>query len=90
MWLFFGIGAIVCGLANVYTAFQNKKAKGFRFLSLSLTALTVCALYADGASRVVREDWAGLTDIMPIMSKVLWFCVVLSILLNSLSLFKES
>lgn len=28
-------------------------------------------------------------DIMPAMSEILWVCVILSIVINSLSLFKE-
>ena len=56
MWLVFGIGAIIFAGFNVIWAFKNKNAKWFRFFSLSLTALTVCSFYADGAIRVVREN----------------------------------
>ena len=90
MWLIFGIGAIVFAFLNIIFAFKNKNASYYRFLSLSLTALTVCAFYSDGAGRVVKEDWAGLMDIMPTMNKALWVLVVLSILINSISLFKEN
>ena len=89
MWLIFGIGAIVFALLNVITAIKNKNAERYRFLSLSLTALTVCALYFDGASRVIKEDWGGLMDIMPTMSKALWVLVILSIAVNSVSIFKK-
>lgn len=68
--------------------FYDKNAKWFRFASLSLTALTLCGFYADGADIVVAEDWAGLMDIMPTMSKALWICTIISILINSISLFK--
>lgn len=90
MWLILGIGAIITAIFNVAWTIQNKESKWFRFASLSLTALTVCASYSDEAVRVVNEDWAGLMDIMPIMSKVLWVCVILSIIINSISLFKEN
>ncbi|MCI6277215.1 MAG: hypothetical protein MR639_10840 [Clostridium sp.] len=89
MWLVLGISSIVFAILNVIWAFQNKNAKWFRFLSISFTALTVCSFYADGAVRVAREDWGGLMDIMPTMSKALWVCVILSIAINSISLFKE-
>ncbi len=89
MWIFFGIGAIIFAVLNIVWTFQNKKAKWFRFLSLAFTALTLCAFYADGASRVAHEDWGGLMDIMPTMSTALWVCTVASILTNSISLFKE-
>ena len=69
--------------------FQNKNEKWFRFAALSFTALTVCSFYSDEAMRVLNEDWGGLMDIMPTMSKALWVCVRISILLNSVSLFRE-
>ena len=61
----------------------------FRFAALAFTALTLCAFYADGAGRVIAEDWGGLMDVMPAMNKALWVCTVMSILLNSVSLFKR-
>lgn len=89
MWFVLGISAIIFAILNIIWVFRNKNAKWFRFLSVSLTALTVCSFYADGAARVVKEDGGGLMDIMPAMSKILWVCVILSIVINSLSLFKE-
>lgn len=89
MWLIFGIGAIVFALLNVIAAIKNKNAERYRFLSLSLTALTVCEFYFDGASRVIKEDWGGLMDIMPTMSKALWVLVISSIAVNSVSIFKK-
>lgn len=68
---------------------NNKNAERYRFLSLSLTSLTVCAFYFDGASRVIKEDWSGLMDIMPTMSKALWVLVILSIAVNAVSIFKK-
>ena len=78
MWLIFGAVAIITALLNIVN-FKNK-ADIFRFLSLGFTSLTVCVFYADGAGRVIREDWAGLMDTMPTISKSLWLCVVLSII----------
>ncbi len=90
MWLFFGIGAILCAVMNGLRAHQNRNADWFRFASMALTALTVCAFYSDAAVRVVHEDWNGLVDILPTMGKFLWICVGVSILINSVSLFKKS
>lgn len=87
MWLIFGTCAIITALLNIMNF--KKRANIFRFLSLSFTSLTVCAFYADGAGRVVREDWSGLMDTMPTISKALWVCVALSILINSISLIKS-
>lgn len=87
MWLIFAAGAIFTALLNIMN--YKNRADIFRFLSLSLTSLTVCAFYADGAGRVIREDWAGLMDTMPTISKALWICVALSIIINSISLIKS-
>lgn len=87
MWLFFGAAAIITALLNIVN-FKNS-ADFFRFLSLSFTSLTVCAFYADGAGRIIKEDWAGLMDTMPTISKALWICVALSIVINSISLIKS-
>ena len=87
MWLIFGAGAIITALLNIMN-FKNLSDL-FRFLSLSITSLTVCAFYADGAGRVVREDWSGIMDTIPTISKALWICVALSILINSISLIKS-
>ena len=72
------------------TTIKNKNAELYRFLSLSLTALTVCAFYFDGSRRVIKEDWGGLMDIMPTMSKALWVLVILSIAVNSVSILKRN
>ena len=84
MWLIFGAAAIITSLLNIINF--KKSADFFRFLSLSFTSLTVCAFYADGAGRVIQEDWAGLMDTMPTISNVLWILVVISTLINSVSL----
>lgn len=88
MWVLFGFGAIAFAILNIIWTFTNKPAKWFRFISMSLTVFTMCAFYSDGARRVIAEDWAGLMDILPTMSKALWVCCIISILLNSISLFK--
>nr|WP_314098772.1 hypothetical protein [uncultured Lachnoanaerobaculum sp.] len=88
MWMLLGIGSIVFAILNVVWMLNKKDAKWFRFASMALTALTLCAFYADGAGRVAKEDWGGLMDIMPTMSTALWICTFASILINSISLFK--
>ncbi len=86
MWLAMGAGAIIFAILNLVWLFKQKSSKWFGFISLSLTALTVCAFYSDAAVRVINEDWGGLMDILPSMSKALWICVILSILANSIML----
>ena len=90
MWLILGASAIIFTVLNLGCYSKNKKGKWFRFGTISLTALTVCSFYSDGAMRVAKEDWGGLMDIMPTMSKALWVCVGISILLNSFSLFRKN
>lgn len=69
---------------------KNNNADRYRFLSLSLTALTVCSCYLEPANRVIKEDRGGLMDIMPTMSKALLVLVILSIAINAVSIFKRS
>ncbi|MDU5201180.1 hypothetical protein [Finegoldia magna] len=90
MWLILGVGAIISALLNMIATIKNKNADRYRFLSLSLTALTVCLCYLEAANRVIKEDWGGLMDIMPTMSKALLVLVILSIAINSVSIFKRS
>ena len=89
MWAVFGIAAIAAAVLNLVAGANGNETKYDRFASLSLTALTVCAWYSDGARRVEGESWGTLMDIMPTMSKVLWVCVILSILINGITLLKK-
>ena len=86
MWLAMGVGAIIFAILNLVWLFKQKSSKWFGFISLSLTALTVCAFYSDAAMRVINEDWGGLMDILPSTSKALWICVIISIFANSIML----
>lgn len=90
MWLILGVGAMISALLNMIATLKNNNADRYRFLSLSLTALTVCSCYLEAANRVIKEDWGGLMDIMPTMSKALLILVILSIAINSVSIFKRS
>lgn len=87
MWLILGIGAIIFAFLNLIYGLTERQHKWFGFISMSLTALTVCAFYSDGAGRVIRQDFAGLMDVMPTMSRMLWICVVISIVINGFPLF---
>ena len=86
MWLAMGFGAIIFAILNLVWASKQKNSKWFGFISLSLTALTACSFYSDAAMRVANEDWGGLMDILPSMSKALWVCVIISVLVNSITL----
>ena len=84
-----GLAAIAAAVVNIVMGSMGRETKYYGFASLALTAMTVCAFYSDGARRVLAEDWNGLTDIMPTMSKALWVCVIVSILVNGISLVKK-
>lgn len=89
MWIFFGIGAIITGLLNLVWYAKGKNPEIFRFASISLTALTVCATYTMAAKWVISEDWSALMDTMPTMSKAFWFLVIASIMINGITLIKK-
>jgi hypothetical protein len=89
MWLVLGSAAIITAVLNLIFWKQGKETGCYRFASISLTALTMCAFYSDSARRVSVEDWAGLMDITPAMSKALWVCVIASILINGITLFAK-
>lgn len=88
MWLVFGMGAAAFALMNLRK--PGKKREVFRWASLSLTALALCAFYADGAARVADGDWGGLMDTMPTLSRAMWVLTAASILINGVDLFNAS
>ena len=89
MWLFLGIAAIITAVLNIIWTLKGLDAKWFRFISLSLTAFTLCAFYTQVYQWVLIEDWSALYDVVPTVSKALWFLTIASIIINSISLFKK-
>lgn len=90
MWIVLGTSAIITAILNLVLFLKNKDAKWFRHISLSLTALTLCAFYSNDANWVIQENWSALMDVVPTMSKALWVLTIASILINSISLFNKS
>ncbi len=88
MWFVFGIGAIIAAGFNIIRTVTGKDAKWCRFISLSSTALTLCAFYCQAAVWVLQKDWSALEDVVPSMSVSILMLTLLSITLNSISLFK--
>ena len=86
-WFFFGITAIITAILNVIWTLRNREAKWFRFCSLSFTVFTLCSFYAEAAHWILVEDWSALMDVVPITSNMLWFLTVVSVAINSISLF---
>lgn len=89
LWIVLGISAIIAALANFCCAIFHRETKYFCFASLALTALTLCAFYGLAGKIVLSEDWSAALDVIPTLSKPLWVLTGLSILINSISLFKK-
>jgi len=87
MWIIFGAIAIISAALNIAWAAKGKDPKWFRFISLAATALTLCAFYSINAKWVIREDWIALMDVVPTMTRNLWVLTVLSVVINSVTLF---
>ena len=90
MWLLFGFSAIITAILNVAWWAMHRNAAFFRFASLSLTALTVCAFYSQDAAWVAKQDWSALMDVVPGTSALLWILTCASIALNGISLFRKN
>lgn len=88
MVIVLGIAAIIFAVLNIGFTLKKKSSELYRYLSLSFTALTVCAFYSSVARDVVEKDWSALMDTVPTISTALWVLVLISILINSVSLFK--
>lgn len=56
------------------------------FYKFIIDSINCMLIYSDAAVQVTAEDWGALMDILPSMSKTLWICVILSILVNSITL----
>lgn len=89
MVIVLGIAAIVFAVLNIVFTLKKKNTELYRYLSLSFTALTVCAFYSSAARDVAEKDWSALMDTVPTISTALWVLVLISILINSISLFKR-
>lgn len=90
MVIVLGIAAIVFAVLNIGFTLKKKNTELYRYLSLSFTALTVCAFYSSAARDVAEKDWSALMDTVPTISTALWVVVLISILINSISLFKRN
>lgn len=90
MWLIFGTVAMIAAILNLIWTIRKHEAKWFRFISLSFTALTLCAFYTQAKQWVLMEAADQLLDVMPTLSKALWVLTIVSIMINGISLFKSS
>lgn len=90
MCLPFGITAVVAAILNVIWTMLHREAKWFRFISLSFTALTLCAYYSLAKQWVLTNAADQLLDVLPTLSDVLWILTIASIMLNGICLFTKN
>ena len=89
MWLVFGAAALILAMLNIYQYTSRKPTKWFRFLSLAMTAFTVCSFYGQLNVWVEAGDLAALMDIVPFMGKAVWVLVAASVVINGITLFEK-
>ena len=89
MWLVFGVAAVILAMLNIYQYTSRKPTKWFRFLSLAMTAFTVCSFYGYVNTCVEARDWAALMDVVPFMTKAIWGLVGASVVINGITLFEK-
>lgn len=87
MWTVLGIAAILTAVLNILWTLKGRDAKRFRFISISLTALTLCAFSGLVDRWILQEDWSALMDTAG-HSRLLWPVTAASILMNGISLFR--
>jgi hypothetical protein len=87
MWMVFGAIAIIFAGLNIVWMIRRLETKWFRFISLSFTALTLCAFYSLAKSWVLTSQADQLLDVMPTLSLVLWALTIASIIINGISVF---
>ena len=87
MFLILGGAAIICAFINISLMHMKRETKWFRYVSLSLTALTLCSFLKLFYGWILKEDWSALMDVLPGVSVWLWFLTISSIFINAISLF---
>ena len=89
MWVIFGVAAIATAVLNIVWYFTKKNCEVYRFLSISLTALTMCAFYSQSSQWIIAENWSALLDVVPTMSTICWVLVIVAIVINGITLIKK-
>ena len=89
MWIILGLAAIGATLINLTVFMMEKDYKLPMAIALSLVALTLCAEYSLLNMWVEAKDWAAITDVVPGMSRALWFLTIAAIFMNILPIFLE-
>lgn len=90
MWIVFGVIAIVSALLNVVFTLLGKNSSVFMFISLSFTALTLCAFLQLYSDWVANDDWIALKDTATAYFSVrIWALTISSIVINSVSFFRK-
>ena len=80
---------LYCDSIALIQRFQRNITR-FPRISLGATALTLCAFYSINAKWVINEDWIALMDVVPTMTRNFWVLTVLSVIINSVTLFLKT
>ena len=89
MWLVFGIAAVITAVLNVVWILHKRRAKWFRFASLSFTAFTLCSFLTKVSGWVSSEDWGALMDVLPAASGLMWILTLASVAVNGICAFMD-
>ncbi len=90
MFILTGLAAILFAILNIRNYLNHRETKWFRFLSMTLTLITTGFIYQLDADYVLKNDFSALSDVVPSMSKILWVCLIASVLINGLTLFSKN
>ncbi|MFB0917758.1 MAG: hypothetical protein QMB63_01640 [Clostridiaceae bacterium] len=89
MFIIFGLAAIFFAILNIISFIGGRETKWYRFISMALSLLTTGFIYQSDADYVVKSDFNALADVVPGTSRILWICIIASILLNGITLFSK-
>ena len=89
MWLVFGIAAVITAVLDVVWMLRKRRAKWFRFASLSFTAFTLYSFLTKVNGWVISEDWSALMDVLPAASGLMWVLTLASVAVNGICAFMD-
>lgn len=85
LWLPLGLLAIAAAVLNLVCSIRKRRGEPWRFLSLALTALTMCSFYSMDAHWIQEADWSALEDVTVAITPICWVLVLLSITVNGIT-----
>jgi len=92
MWICYGVLSIVFALYTLIRVLRqkNKGAVLMSFLSLFCAMALMLDFVWMIRDWVIKEDWAALSDVVPVFSVMLAFAVICCVLINMFNILKAS